>query len=308
MFESTTLTSLFQSIEDILDTQSSPGTGWRHLWRSYFRSPLIRDHWLQKRPYFNIETQFFIRDHIWPRSPSSFIDPWENRCCYFCDLNTLQNPITLIMLLFTLFLILGSWTYWYYAPLFFPSSKDRIAVYLYSIAFLGFIATVLLLVYSYVVIRTQTMVTNFVAFSNIHTALYRAYPWSIPLYREMYACDSFVQQIEAIPTCESESESESESQRRQMIESTLVTTIFQSINNVLLSSIPDDGDVNAWSSFFLSKRINHYWTKKRCFFDIQTQDYVNRRLFRPDPLERLETLETLKTLKTPSALAPRSCS
>jgi hypothetical protein len=283
MFESTASSIIFQSISNVLDIEPSPGVGWQHMWQSYFRSPIIQRQWLNKRPYFDLDTQRYVEKQLYqpcvskPVSCAALYEPPKDvlfGTWYCCNPNLILNPATIIAAVITIIFLAGTGFYWSYAQSIWPNPsdyKDRLNVYFDACAALGVISTLLLLVYGYINTRTQTVLVNINDSGNLEKILNQNYPISVQFYKEMYKCDATVQEIPNIPL------SVHQQNKRILFNSRFSISLFQLINDVLIvQNSPDEGDKNQWKSWFLSNQIKNYWRVKGLFFDIETQNYVDR--------------------------------
>ena len=271
MFESTMLSIIFQSIEDVLKIEAVPGSGWCHLWASYFRAPITRRAWCERRCYFDVCTQQYI-DRRFVDDAYTCDELYRSlrpRLCYWCDANTIKNPAVQVAIGFTLLLVVGAAVYWsLLAKKITHDHAEQWTMFLDIVTAVAFVASLLLLVYGYVATRTVTVVNNVRAFTALETTINDNYPRSIDLYRQMYACDTLVQRIRFKKV---------RRKKQRMFESTFSTALFQSMQNVLVvQGVPSVGDHQEWASWFESRSIRRLWCAKRIYYDARTRDYVHR--------------------------------
>lgn len=252
---------MFISIDNVLLLSSIPNEGFIGTWRSWFRSPIVREQWAARRPFFNDAMVRFVEQMLFPDAPMPCPSVWARAT---------QNTLIVALAVVTLVVLIGSVAFW--ITWCFPTLGDMIFIYFEGLEALFLGAVILVLVYDV----SDTSNTGLEEFNirdkiDVEETFLEGYPTYVLLYQQMYQENCRLQAIRA-PV------DETNFNLQLMAFASMAGVLFQTIDSVLLltSTTPDPSYVRLWRSWFQSCIIHTLWPSNRSYFTDTAIAYIDR--------------------------------
>ena len=253
---------LFISIDNTLALTPLADQGFIETWRSWFRSPIVREQWPSSRPFYGEYTVRFVEQNLFPDSPLPCPSVWR----IISD-----DQLMVVLFMLTFIWIVGTMWYWY--SWCFPPLGKMIDLYFKCLEALFIGALILLLVYDI----NETATTGLITFNSrdvieIEEGFLEHYPDGVIIYQQMYQENCRLQAIKP----------KNINLNRQLMTCSAISGIlFQTIESVLnLQSSPDIAFVRSWDSWFNSCIIHTLWPANRQYFETSTVEFIDRNLLK----------------------------
>jgi hypothetical protein len=292
MFESVMLDIIFQTIGLVLASQAVPSAEFVHMMARMFDRAFVRNGWRAKRPYVATSTQLFVEANFFPRARNQHslrrsVEAARSNCngcgclcrggtcCYGCTINAFLHPSAIVGLIIAVCMV--GFTWWYWALLVDETAAlgDQHEVYWTTLLTLVSVPTLFLLVYASIDSQIETDFSDVVGDDSLQMLLFSSYPESVTYYLQLRSCDAFAQRVQPPPT------HTIDRTRQRVFESTFSTSLFQTIQQTLLTdTIPDSGSRADWYSNSLSNIWQYYWRRDQYNWAKILRNYIDRHYVR----------------------------
>ena len=247
---------IYSSINELLDFRPIPPMDEERLFRSWFKSKLVREQWPLYRQFYRDATVKYIEQNCFPDIEKNVAPGWAI---------FLYNGIIPPFVFITVFFIVGSIIFWY--VWYFDTVEHMIEIYTQATRAL-FIASALFLIFYNV--QNTSLTTQHEILENadfgLKTRALDNYPSSAKFYQQLYQTDcDLIAIVPAGPIDLSE---------QQLIEASIASLLFETIDETLKIIKPTQAQVREWRSWAQSCIFNQFWKANSRFFTCETRNFI----------------------------------
>jgi hypothetical protein len=266
--------SVIRAVDVAIAQQPIQTVGKIALYRSWFRSEIVRRVWLYQRNFEHAGTLPFVEQNLYKNSP---------RPRYDCYARAMRRPVLTLVLAVSVAFAVGCAMYWlavsvpWFAATYLASAYERLDVfsdlwesYYLSLAFLLFAFDN----------RARAADAAF-TFENVQPALAAViavgqFPESVRLLQQTFPCSAILAEISTRGRVLDEA-------KRAAFESAGCTTVFLALEAGLLlawPALPEPYFLRIYRSAFCSPIVRRAWHEKRAFFAVEVAERVDREVLR----------------------------
>ena len=255
--------NIFRTIATAVLQQPLQICGKLNLWRSWFRSPIVREQWLYVRCFFADSVTRFIDQNLMRDSPRPTPSLYARLT---------QNPVVVIVVLVTLFTLIGTILFWWFADRF-GDVFARTSLYVRILESV-FLSLIVLLIALDNAEKAADTTFNFIMLtsSGADTIFITQYPVSLPFIKAAFPCNKRLQTVPIPATID---------ENKVIVFNGFASHgLFQNIySSLLLQNPPMQEQLNLWRSNFASRFVRDEWKVNRRFYVPDIACYIDTEIF-----------------------------